>query len=442
MKRACIRLAVVLAGISLVSCGSSSSTTTSSRLTFRVFVSNPLFPASGTFVPVINIVDASATTAQPSVSPLSDQLSPFPISLQGTLADPESILLTPNRTTTLVYSGSDTSIALITNATESIAQPSGSSGSTLLGSSALKLPAPATSIVVSPFNTTAYAAMPTASVLGQSPGEVAEINLTSQTITATVPVPGVQYLLQSPDGNHLLAFSNASNAITGITVALIGTSTDPRTYASGFDRPVGGIFTSNSAALIFNCGAECGGTQAGVAIYGVGNAAPTSTLAVPAVTTGMLTGNTLYIAGTAPGAPCPSGTLAATCGTLSIVDLSAMAVTSSTSITDGYHSLMSLTPDGQLFIGSHNCTNITTQNDGSTGEIRGCLSIFNTSTSTVVVPPENGDVNGLQPITGRTVVYVCQGGKLFIYDSTTDKLAKTQPNFVGNATDVLLVDNP
>lgn len=441
MKRACIRLAVVLAGISLVSCGSSNRAQTNSRLTFRAFVSNPLFPSFGAFLPVVNIVDASAQSQQRDFTPLSDQLSPFPISLQGTVTDPESMLLTPDRTKTVVYSGADTSITQITNATESIYQPSGTSGGSLLGSSALKLPAAATSIVISPFGTTAYVAMPSASVVGQAPGAVAVVDLTKQLITATVAVPSVQTLLLSPDGNHILAFANGSNAVTTIAVSLIGTSSDPRTFASGFDRPVGGIYMSNTSALIFNCGPECGGSQAGIAVYGVGTAAPASTLAVPAVTAGLLSGSTLYIAGSAPGTPCPSGTLATSCGTLSIVDTGSMTVTSSTSITDGYHNLMSLTPDGQLFIGANNCTNINAQN-GSSKEVRGCLAVFDTTKSAVVIPPENGNVTGLQPISGRSVIYVCQGGGLFVYDTPSDQLAATQPNFVGNATDVLLVDLP
>lgn len=441
MKRACIRLAVVVFAASfLISCGSSNRTSTSG-LKFRVFVSNPLYPSSGSFVPVLNIVNASTTAAQ-HINP--DQISFFPISLFGTVTDPESLLLTPNGLNTLVYSDADTSIALITNATESITKPTGGSTSTSLSSDALKLPGPATSIVISPFSTTAYAAIPTAPVLGQAAGVVEVINLSLQAITATVPVPNVRYLVLSPDGNHLLAFSNVSDTVTVIAVPLIGTNSDPRTFISGFDRPVGGIFTGNSNAFIFNCGAECGGTQAGIASYTLGDAAPTATLPVPAATTGLLSGSTLYVAGTPPSNPCPTGTLAAACGELSIVDTTGMTVTNSTpiAISDGYHTLMRLTSDGQLFIGAHSCTNITAQNHGTTNEIRGCLSIYNTSSAIVVMPPENGDVTGMQPITGRKVVYVCQSGHLYIYDTTTDQLATIQSNLVGNATDVLLVDNP
>jgi hypothetical protein len=57
-----------------------------------------------------------------------------------------------------------------------------------------------------------------------------------------------------------------------------------------------------------------------------------------------------------------------------------------------------------------------------------------------VIPPVNGEVTGIQPISRRTVVYVVQGGQLSIYDTTTDKLQKTQVDIVGQAVDVLQID--
>jgi hypothetical protein len=66
------------------------------------------------------------------------------------------------------------------------------------------------------------------------------------------------------------------------------------------------------------------------------------------------------------------------------------------------------------------------------------------TSSSVVIPPQSGDVTGLQAITNRNVVYVCQGGTFLVFDTTTDKLlvqSKTI-NIVGQPTDVLLVDGP
>ena len=57
-----------------------------------------------------------------------------------------------------------------------------------------------------------------------------------------------------------------------------------------------------------------------------------------------------------------------------------------------------------------------------------------------MVPPNNGDVTGLQPITNRNVVYVVQKGELRIYDTTTDKLQTQQVDILGQAIDVELVD--
>ena len=122
-----------------------------------------------------------------------------------------------------------------------------------------------------------------------------------------------------------------------------------------------------------------------------------------------------------------------------------MAVTGSAIITDGYHGRMQMSQNGQLFIGSYGCTNINIVG----GEVRGCLSIFNTNTGGVVIPPSNGNVTGLQQITGRDTVYVIQNAGLGIYDTTTDRLQVTPSNgnnndgqidVVGQPFDVKLVD--
>ena len=140
-----------------------------------------------------------------------------------------------------------------------------------------------------------------------------------------------------------------------------------------------------------------------------------------------------------------AGTAATSCGVLSVVDLNSMTVTATATITDGYHDHMQMGENGQLFIGSHACTNIN-----SSTETRGCLSIVNAGTpsavsnSGVVIPPYTGDVTGLQTVTGRNVVYVCEGGSFRIYDTTTDKLLvqTVLVDIVGQPTDVLLVDGP
>jgi hypothetical protein len=201
---------------------------------------------------------------------------------------------------------------------------------------------------------------------------------------------------------------------------------------SRLSRPVNAII-NGTTAYILNCGFECGGTlpsgapaPASVAVFDLGSLSITQTVTVDAATMALLSGSTLYVAGTPPTAPanaCTGQTTAATiCGRLDIVDLSSMQVTSSAAITDGYHDRMDLTTNGRLFVGSRNCTNIGNVNNPTGGEIRGCLSIYKIADGSVIIPPDNGDVTGLQGFTTRNVEYVAEGGQLRVYDTTKDVL--------------------
>jgi hypothetical protein len=155
----------------------------------------------------------------------------------------------------------------------------------------------------------------------------------------------------------------------------------------------------------------------------------------------------MYLAGTpAPASACTGETTAATsCGVLTVFDLNSMTVTNSTPIviTDGYHNRIALGANGQLFVGARTCTEIIPPVPAPKGaEVRGCLSIYNTQTGVVVVPPANGDVTGIQPIAKRAVVYVIQGGSLGIYNTATAALQTTVQivNLVGQFFDVKTVD--
>jgi hypothetical protein len=446
---ACVVLLVV--SLVLVSCngsvsssstttGTSSSTTTTkpSGLAVRAFISNPLFPSgtAGTFGAVLNIVDASL-----------DQLSFSDVNLTGASADPGLMALSPNKQLMMVFSASDDTIVVVNAVGETQAQPSGGTGS--LAGSKVTLPGLTESMLIGTDNVTAYAAVPTAPVTDgtPTPGAIAVMNLSTISLTATIPVPAARYVVQSNKGTRLLAFGESSNVVTVIAPTSIGTADDPRTPVCCFDHPAWAIFSSDdSKAYILECGPECGGTTAGVSVLDL-TANPISVtaklpLAGAGSTIGLLNGSTLYVAGTPPGTACPSGTAATTCGTLDIVDLGSMTVTNATPIpiTDGYHHRMEISNNGQLFIGATICSNINTAS-----EVRGCLSIFNTSNSAVVIPPDNGDVTGLQPITNRDVVYLCEGGFFRIYDTTTDKLqvppaGQSSIVIVGDAVDVKLVD--
>ncbi len=252
------------------------------------------------------------------------------------------------------------------------------------------------------------------------------MNLTNGSISASIPIPGAHFVAPTPDGSRVLVFSDNSDTVTMITPALVGTNSDPRSYLPGFDRPVWVVF-NGSTAYILNCGLPCGGKAASVSVLDLPSMTITSTTPVSAATYGLMNGSTLYVAGTPtpnpPGTNTCAGTptAATTCGRLSIIDTGSMSVTKTAIITDGRHNRMEISADGQLFIGAQSCSGINIPG----GEVRGCLTIFNSNTSAVVIPPAPGPVTGIQPITGRTVVYVCQNGSFAIYDTTTDQTASS-----------------
>ena len=426
-----------------------------SSITFRAYVSNPVQPsaigAGGT--PVLNIVDAS-----------TDILSPYTValsSLSASITDPGMMALSPQQDRTLVSSAADSKIAIVNNSQNSV--------------TAVTLPGASESFFVWSDNRTAFAAVPSASTPGQSPGAVERIDLASATITATIPVPGAHIIVPSPDGSAILVFAEDSDTVTLLSPDLIGANTQSNaqlpcsstqmvacTIPGTFDRPTWAVFNgSGTTAYILNCGQQCGGVGAGpclsftscTTVSGLDMTqsppAQISSVALPAATTGLLQGNTLYVAGTPVAAAdnnCAGVTTAATsCGRLTVVNAASMTAAAPVVITDGYHDRIQMGSNAQLFIGSRGCTNINTS-----GEVRGCLTIVNTSSgsissSSVVAPPDNGDVTGIEPIPNRTVVYVCQGGNLRVYETTTDKLEvfrlpATGPNVTGQAIDVKVVD--
>jgi hypothetical protein len=238
-------------------------------------------------------------------------------------------------------------------------------------------------------------------------------------------------VVSSPDGTKLLVFSNDLDVVTVMSPLLVNTGSQVTVTVPGFDRPVYGVFSADgSTAYILNCGPECGGTSASVQTLNIATLTVGAPVAVDGATIGWLSGSTLYVVGTptasvsnpSPKNACTGQTTAATtCGRLDLINVGSMTVTSSAVITDGYHNRIDMGNNGQLFIGSQYCTNVGNVNDPQ-GEVRGCLSIFNTSNGAVVIPPDNGDVTGLQSFTTRYVEYVAEGGNLRVYDTTIDSL--------------------
>ncbi|MFZ0796315.1 MAG: hypothetical protein WCA13_20170 [Terriglobales bacterium] len=507
MKRVLILLLFLLpTSLTWLSCGGSSpsGTTPTSGLKYRAFITNNV--SAGTAAAGIYIVDAVNDV----------RATGSPISVGNT---PGMMVVTPNRAQTLVFSGngtqfSDNVFSVINNASE-------------MNAAHVTLPGMTESFVVSPDSSTAYVAVPSASVVGQpSLGAVQVIGLSSGTVTATISCPPLnpnppnpppppvcvtqgqgdqginlpyQFLFIGNTGARLLAFSEGpdpvADMIAVITPSSIETANPVVTFIPGFDHPVAAFFSSDdSTAYVLNCGPECGGTQASIQTLDLttNTAGPSGVVCTPggdppcigtvnlvAGSVALLNGSTMYVAGTPASQPCTGQTTAATtCGVLTTVDLNTMTVTQPPVqppycpagqqcpiiITDGYHNRIALGANGQLFIGARTCTEIFAPVPPVTGaEVRGCLSIYNTLTTPVasvpaggvVIPPENGDVTGIQPIATRQVVYVVQGqsvpqgGTLYIYDDTIDAL-EYNPNdqynpgqvsgLIGNFFDVKTVD--
>jgi len=434
----------VFAVFSLIACSGSSTTGSHpSGLPLRAFVSNPVFPAGAGHAPVLNIVDASR-----------DLLSTFLVSLSsltGSVTDAGMLVLTPKQDRTIVVSPSDGKLAIVNNATESV-------------SGAVTLPGATQSVLVWTDDKTAFAAVPSAAVPGATPGAVVRIDITGASITATIPIPIVRFIVASPNGDQILAFSDNSNLISVITPSLIGVGAQPPTLPCSttpavvctvsdpsLDHPIGAVFNSTgTTGYIISCGAECGGSTAAISVLnlGGGSTPPTFTGQVALIpggaTTALLQGTTLYVAGTPPAGQngCASGVPPApatgtTCGQLTLVNTTTMIAATSVQISDGIHGPIEMGANAQLFVGSIECTTST------------CLNIVDTSSgsvtqSNVVWTIDGGNVTGMAPIPGRSVVYVCVGGRLRVYDTTTDKQLVIpdigQPDIVGEAVDVKVPD--
>src|SRR2546427_12947596 len=97
-------------------------------------------------------------------------------------------------------------------------------------------------------NLTGYAAVPATPVVGQSPGAVEVLSLSTASIAATLPVSGARTVAGSHNGNRILVFGDAPDRVTVIAPSLLGTNTNPLTTVQdsvAFDHPVWGIFSSD-----------------------------------------------------------------------------------------------------------------------------------------------------------------------------------------------------
>jgi hypothetical protein len=424
-------IALAMALALFTSCGYKAPSTqqTGTGLSFRAFISQDV-TASGVLAG-LNIVNAS-----------NDRL----VRITGIQAGgrPGLMEVSNNKALTLVFDASNNSVNVVNNRQES------SAGS-------IALPGPTESMAVAADASAGYAAVPTAPVAGQGTGAVEMLNVNSGGITTTIPVQGAHYISLSPDGTHLLAFSDVppkapdnSDTATLITMTNTGSNSSPvwnftsAVQVSGLDRPAWAVFSADSStAYILNCGAECGGGTASVAVLPLNNNPSLSLSAVlplpGGATYGTLFGGTLYVAGSTPGTTCAgTNTTAPFCGTLSVVDITnpaAPQLANSVTITDGYHNRMALTSDNHVFVGAKQCSLPT-----DSTEQRGCLAIFNAAQNSVIIGTDPGDVTGIAPVTGRNEVYVVQNGEFRIWDTSTDALSTTQIDLNGRMVDVKIVD--
>jgi hypothetical protein len=287
---------------------------------------------------------------------------------------------------------------------------------------AVNLGGPTDSVVLSPDNNTAYAAIP-------SLGRIEVVDLAGNKLLDPIPgLPGVRRLAITKNGSKILAFANDSNSFSVVTVA--GKTIAPA--IGTFDRPYAAVFSGDDTrAFILNCGAECGGAAASVTAFDMSNNTAGSSAAVGGATVGHLDGSSLYVAGS-PGV----STSTTNGGTLNVVNVgtpTALTASADIPISDGLHHTIVPVGSGKFYIGAIRCTII---NSGNVS--KGCLSIV--SGTTGIVGAARGDVTGIAAIKNRTVAYVTQGGDLDIYDVTNDSLQARQIDVVGKAVDVKEID--
>jgi hypothetical protein len=406
LKNRVLALVVGLcAAVSVTSCGGGKSTSKVSGLPERVLASQGV--TTNTVFGGLVIIDGTNDTIA-RIAPISAGSTP------GMMA------ISPSRSIVAAFDASSNTVFAVDTTRE-----------TDIGSG-VKLPGPTSSFVVPTSNQIGYAAVPSAAVNGFAfTGAVETMSFASNSFS-TIAVNNAQTVVSNSTGTQLLVFSADSDSVTVLNPLAAVPPVDTSCYTNppngvciivpGFDRPVYAV-VNNNTAYVLNCGPQCGGKQASVMLLDLPSLTITKTIPVDAATFAILNNSKLYVAGTSPTNHACTGqqTAATSCGRLDIVDVNAGKIVGTVVITDGYHSSMDYNVYNQLFIGSTDCTNIGNVNNPS-GEVRGCLTIFNAANGSVIIPPDNGNVGGFQGFTSRTIEYVAQGGNLRVYNTVNDQL--------------------
>jgi hypothetical protein len=417
LKRLAVLIFSLIFVLILVYCGgSSSSTPPVSMLQHRAFISNAY---SGQLQIMDTQNDTTAYTAQ-QVNSAGQVIPGVPVTISvGNSTTWEA--LSSDRSKTMVYDPSDNNVFFITNSSGSILT------SVVLGGAA-------TTGLFSADGNSAYVPVSTVPVSGSRAGGIQVVSVTNSNISATWPVPSASRAALSPSGQYLLVFANNSDSVFLIDT----TATTPTAVeVPGFSRPVNAFFSGDSnTAYILNCGWECGDPspgQASVVQFNLPNKTIQATVPVGGASVGLMSGTTLYVAGT-------SFTAGPTFDSVNVSNMTRNTA-NSVAINPGLHTTMALSMNNKLYIGAVTCSSSTV----------GCLSAVNVTTNTASTPtPPNcqifggttctGPITGMLAISGRNVIYVIDGGYQIIYDTTSDTLQQTQVIFNGALYSLVQVD--
>src|SRR5262249_31869984 len=270
-----------------------------------------------------------------------------PISRLSAGSAPGLMVLSPTRNIVASFDASSNSVFAFSTTAES-------------GIGSVRILGPTSSMAIPLASPIGYAAVPSATVNGFTfQGAIQVMNFAASSLTTTIAVANATTVVANSSGSQLLVFSNDSDSLTLIVPGLAVPPVDTSCYTNltsgvctivhGFDRPVFAVI-NGTTAYVLNCGPQCGGVQASVAIFDLNTLTITNTIPVDAATWAFLSGSMLYVAGTSPSATnntcAPQTTAAAICGRLDIVDLNSDTVAASAVITDGYHDRMDMTTNG------------------------------------------------------------------------------------------------
>lgn len=205
--------------------------------------------------------------------------------------------------------------------------------------------------------------------------------------------------------------------------------------SASFDHPIRAVFSPDgTTAYVINCGPECGGTTASLTTIPITAASlntgttgasgialvAQSNIPIPnGATDAVFNGNTLYVAGQqlVTSSSSPSGLFT---GYLTVVNTPANTIAGTYPISDGIHNRMVFGDNNTLWIGSSQCNRGLRYQQAQTGTnvSFGCITMFDTATSTPYIDSYLGDGTGIASVTGLGKVYTTEGGQIYIYSTT------------------------